>query len=390
MSVSNNDPHNMIDMQRNSLGSGQALPFLLSKSVIGIAISLLFILTISGSSALLSPIIHPIGLVLGILIPAYFFLLFALIRRHSLFSNILFFLQKQLSKLQLQNRSSTNNSIQSTLKLSFQPDPQALQLLTKVIMHSAWLVIFAALATSFFFQFTLKQYQFNLYSTLFPEESGIYQQILQIINFLPNLIFGELTSSQLIINSLKGTTSTLENAIWARWILITLIIYGLLPRLLLVFISYRQYRHYQQRCLTPEKITSATVIDAAKIKPKSERPAKTISQGSGTMNIALDFSQPLSETITIINDRHAFTRLHHKIMNAPLAELTLYIDAALTPDRSLLRRLYTLLNLSVKSTIILVESDTHLRTEEWQQKILPNLLDQEQTIVQPYDNLKNN
>src|SRR5699024_5811610 len=219
---------------------------------------------------------------------------------------------------------------------------------------------------------------------------GIYQQILQTINFLPNLIFGELTSSQLIVNSLKGTTSALENAIWARWILITLIIYGLLPRLLLVFISYRQYRHYQQQCLTQEKITSATVIDAAKIKPKSERPTKTISQGSGTMNIALDFSQPLSETITIINDRHAFTRLHHKIMDVPLAELTLYIDAALTPDRSLLRRLYTLLNLSVKSTIILVESDTHLRTEEWQQKIIPNLLDQEQIIVQPYDNLKNN
>ncbi len=388
MNVSNNHLYKTSNPQSGALGSGQALPFPLSKGVISFAAILLFILTISGSGALLSPIIHPLGLVLSILIPAYLFLIFALIRRHSLFSSILFFLQKQLLKLQAQHQETADDPTRSKLKISFQPDPKALQLLTKVIMHSAWLIIFIALVISLFFQFTLKQYQFNLYSTLFPGESSLYQQILQIINYLPNLIFGELISSQLIIQSLKGATSALDNAIWARWILIMVIIYGLLPRLLLTLIAYQKYRRYQQQCAAQTASSSTTIIDAAKIPPKSERPKKRITQGNGTMHIALDFSQGLPAAITIINDRHAFTALNHQLTDSPLAELTLYIDAALTPDRSLLRRIYTLLNLSVKNTVILIESDHHLRTEEWLQKITPNLLHQEEILVQPYDHLK--
>lgn len=48
-----------------------------------------------------------------------------------------------------------------------QIDSQALLLLGKAIMHSTWVVIFCGVILGLFFQFTLKQYEFNLYSTLF-------------------------------------------------------------------------------------------------------------------------------------------------------------------------------------------------------------------------------
>lgn len=386
MNVQNNS-HNTQKHHDLSLGCGLALPFPLSKGVISFAALLLLILTISGSGALLTSPIHPIGLVLGILIPAYLFLIFALIRRHSLFSAILFFLQKQLSRFQ--NQNSHTESIHNKTP-AFTPDPKALQLLAKLVMHSAWLIIFVGLLISLFFQFTLKQYQFNLYSTLFPYDSGLYQQIIQIFNYLPNLIFGELISNQLIISSLKGAPGPLENAQWARWILLIIALYGLLPRVLLMLWALRNYRHYQRHCAKqkPDAHQNATIVDAAKVKPQSERAPKQVTTGSGHNAIALDFVHQLPKTIQIVNNRNQFSDLKALLTNQPLQSLTIYLDASLTPDRGLLRRLYTLLNLSISNTIILVESNAQNRTNEWQQKITPNLFQHEKLLIKSLTELQ--
>lgn len=369
------------------LGSGQAIPFPLSKGIISFSALLLLILTILSGSALLSSPIHPIGLILGILIPAYLFLIFAIIRRHSLFSGMLFFLQRQLSRFQNQNSDteSTQNKIPA-----FTPDPRALQLLTKLVMHSAWLIIFVGLLISLFFQFTLKQYQFNLYSTLFPYDSGLYQQIIHLFNYLPSFIFGELISERLIISSLKGAPGLLENAQWARWILLMIALYGLFPRVLFMLWALRNYRHYQALCTKQMSRNDRdfTIIDRAQEQPKSERSPKLITTGSGIMTIALDVAYHLPQEVTIINDRNSFTNLKERLSKQPLEVLTIYIDASLTPDRSLLRRLYTLLNLSMANTIILVESDAHLRTDEWQQKIMPNLFKHEQLLTKSLEELQ--
>lgn len=363
-----------------SLDSGQATSFPLSKGMIGFAALLLLMITMSGSSALLSSPIHPIGLVLGILIPAYLFLLFALIRRHSLFSRVLFFLQTQLSRFQNQNASS--QSSQNKIP-HFMADPKALQFLTKLIMHAAWIIIFTGLLISLFFQFTLKQYNFNLYSTLFPYDSGLYQQMIHLFNYLPNIIFGELISEKLIISSLKGTPTPLENALWARWILLMIALYGLLPRVLLTLWAFRNYKHYQilSKKSSPVIQPNAIIIDKAKTKPQSERPPKSITIGAGHKIVALDFAHKLPKSIHIVNDRNQFAQLKTQLTNHPLQSLTIYLDASLTPDRSLIRRLYTLLNLSITNTIILVESNTHNRSLEWQQKIMPNLLPNEKLLT---------
>lgn len=363
------------------LTSKQELPHLLSKGIISICVLLLLIITITSSSALLSSPIHPIGLLLGILIPAYLFLLFALIRQHSLFSTLLFFLQKQFSKLQSQAAKNFTKNPQPPLQVT----PKELALLTKIIMHSAWIVIFVGLLIGLFFQFTLKQYQFNLYSTLFPYESGIYLQIIKAINYLPSFIFGELISETLIANSLQGDPSPAENAIWAKWILLMIFIYGLFPRVILSFSAYYQYQRYQKKSAQqPTTIsTDAIIIDPAISRPVSARSPKTITSGSGEMHVALDFAYPLNTQITIINHRTEFTDLKNRLHEAPLDRLTLYIDSSLTPDRSLLRRIYSLLNCAINNTIVLVEADTHSRYPEWQQKIAPNLEAHEQIETAP-------
>lgn len=366
-----------------ALGSGKALPFQLSKGLISLFSLILFLITVSGSGALLSTPTHPIGLVFGILLPAYLFLLFALIRQHSLFSTLLIFLRKQLSKLQKQTEKN------HILYSSFEADPKALGLLAKVIMHGAWSIIFIGLILGLFIQFTLKQYHFNLYSTLFPYSSSLYLTIINLFNFLPNLLFGELISANLIQSTLKGAPSVSDNAIWARWILLMITIYGLLPRLCFLTFAYLKYQRYQKRCqhnYHPQNHTN--IIDPAKTRPISERAPKTIQQGDEELAIALDFSLALPKNIEVINDRTSFNTLQKQLKNSPLEKLTLYIDASLTPDRSLLRRIYTLLNCAMNNVIILVETDQHQRIQEWERKLTPNLFENEIIMIKPLSSLK--
>ncbi len=352
-----------------------------SKTVVTLFALILILITISGSSALLSSPIHPIALVLGILIPAYLFLIFALIRKHSLFSDLLLLLQKQISKLQhhLQNGKSASTNHKTTPTLSAADSAQLMRLM-KSIMHFSWLMIFLALIISFFFQFTLKQYQFHLYSTLFPQENGLYYQIIAILDYLPNFFHQSLITPEIIEHSLNNDPSAIENAAWAKWVILMILYYGLIPRLIFFLFSYLPYRRHRQ--ITPPTVASVTqtithIVDPAKARPQTLRPAKTITFGEHQMEVALDYAYPLSPQIKIINDRKAFNALQQALEQAPLAHLTLYIDSELTPDRSLLRRIYTLLNLSLNNEIILIEGSDHSRIQEWQTKLQPNLYENE-------------
>ena len=368
----------------HSIQNNPLPPF--SKGVFGFCGILLFLITIISSTSLLSSPIHPIALVLGILVPAYFFLLFALIRKHSLFTTLLLVFQKWINRFQEKQLSLKNDPQKPHLNIAF--DPKLLLLLSKVIMHSAWMIIFTAVTLSLFFQFTLQQYDFNLSSTLFPEDSRIYQHIIQTLNAIPDLIFGELISPEVIDNSLLSNISNnkkSDNSAWAAWVIIMIICYGLLPRIILALWAYRHYKLYQKALLIAE-IPKAQIIDPAAKHPIQERAPKTITKGDGNHQVALDFAHELPENILIINDRNAFNHYKEQLTKNPLHELTLYIDGNLTPDRSLLRRIYTLMNLSINNTIILVES-SQSRTDEWQRKLAPNLYPNESIRLQKISDL---
>lgn len=364
-------------------GSSQALPFNLSRGIITLFSIILALLTISASGSLLSSPIHPIALVLSILIPAYLFLIFALIRKHSLFADLLIFLQKQAIKLQSLTQKITSKNEDP----AFKADPILLLRLTKVIMHYAWSIIFAALIIGLFFQFTLKQYHFNLFSTLFPDESGFYFTIIQVMNWFPALLMGELISPELIESSLNKTLTDGENAVWARWIIIMILIYGLLPRLILLFFARRRYQKHKNEHPEADSIIQGIekLIDPAKAQPKHERLPKLITNGEGSRALALDYAGALTSEITIINDRNSFNQLQEQLTQKPLHSLKIYIDSSLTPDRSLLRRIYILMNLSISNEIILIDNSPHSRVKEWQEKINPNLLENETISVQSHN-----
>ncbi|GGZ92805.1 hypothetical protein DC083_02800 [Ignatzschineria ureiclastica] len=367
----------------NQVGAVSLRP---SKMVITLFAILIILITISGSGALLSSPIHPIALVLGILIPSYLFLIFALIRKHSLFSELLLLLQRQIGKLQhrLQgDQSATPTRINPALS---EADTAQLMRLMKSIMHFSWLMIFVALIVSLFFQFTLKQYEFHLYSTLFPQENGLYYQIIAVLDYLPSFFHQSLITPEIIEHSLNSTPSAIENAMWAKWVILMILYYGLIPRLIFFLCAYIPYRRHRQ--IMPPTVASVTqtltqIVDPAKARPQTVRPVKTITQGEHQMEVALDYAYPLPHNIKIINDRKAFSALQQALEQAPLASLILYIDSELTPDRSLLRRIYTLLNLALNNEIILLEGNDQSRIKEWQAKLQPNLYDNEILRVTP-------
>ncbi|GGZ81287.1 hypothetical protein GCM10007161_11430 [Ignatzschineria indica] len=360
-----------------------------SKGAILLFSLLIIFITASGSNALLTSPIHPIALILGILLPAYLFLLFALVRRHSLFAELLLLLQKGWQKVEKPLRKSLSNSSE---KIN-EPDPKQLLYLSKVIMHGAWILIFATLLVTLFFQFTLKQYSFNLFSTLFPDRSDFYFLIIQLLNFLPDLIAGELISPAIVEHSLNLPPTAIENAAWARWILIMIALYGLIPRIILFLLAQRSYKKYlkdQQKNEHRSLLSGeGKVIDAAKARPQSLRPPKSIRYGEGEKRIALDYvgevphSKESDKIVEIINSRADFQQLLSQLQSSPLAYLIIYIDTQLTPDRSLLRRIYTLMNLALSTEIILVTHQNPSREEEWQHKLTPNLYKDERILLYP-------
>lgn len=375
---------------------------LLSKGAILLFSLLVIFITASGSNALLTSPIHPIALVLGILLPSYLFLLFALVRRHSLFTDLLLLLQKGWTKIEKPLRKGLSSSPkeqgkwQGELQEKFkEPDPKQLIYLTKVVMHGAWILVFATLLVTLFFQFTLKQYSFNLFSTLFPDRSDLYFLIIQFFNFLPDLISGELISQEIVEHSLNFPPTAIENAAWARWILVMIALYGLIPRIFFFLFAQRRYRNYLKAEQKVQEnrlhLGKEQVIDPAKSAPKSVRSPKLIRHGEGRKVIALDYAGPLpqagrepDDNVEIINSRADFQKLSTLLETKPLAHLTIYIDTQLTPDRSLLRRIYTVMNLALSADIILVTHQNSQREEEWQKKLQANLFQGESILLFPY------
>lgn len=334
---------------------------------------LLFLLTILGSGSLLHSPIQPLYLISGVIAPSLFFLLFTLLRAKSLFGSFFIWISERLPE-RFKPRGLDAESL----------TPKQISKFIKLIAHLSWATIFLGISVGFLIHFAIRQYDFILSSTLFPNNPHFYQTLISGFDLVPKFLGITPITPELIHNTLAQNLHEIENAKWARWILLIVIFYGFIPRALLMIMTAISLKFLMKNRpqASPYRVRKVfTALDKAKTKPVIERSKKRISSGSGQYLVALDFAHEITIPNTVVlNHREEIQAFTAKLTATPAEQITLLIDAALTPDRGLLRRIIRLLNATIHGHVALIGGN-ETRRKEWSEKLLP-LLRHNETIAE--------
>lgn len=233
-------------------------------------------------------------------------------------------------------------------KLSF----WSLSLLT----HSAWMAFSVGALFGAFIRLSLFQYDFYWGSTILPAEW--LASFLQLFFALPGLLVETFASSPLIINFQTTSTLVVERQLWGWLVLISIVVYGVLPRILLTLISMRQrhraliqlpsafsqpfYRQLSQQMLSRNRQDKARAPSSY----PSPAPDKLSADNSELIaQIAFELDSKPSKTTASINLGHIRGSADYKQALKQLSEtpepvkVIAWCSLARSPDATTLNRL---------------------------------------------------
>lgn len=317
-----------------------------------------------GMNSLITSPIHPIYFVLITLLPSTVFLIISLITSHSFFSQLFIGLTHKLFKTDHANAPTQQFPIKYVIQL---------------ISNSTWLVILITSLIVLLFKFTFQHFDFYLGNT-FTESKNITEQIIHLLNALPSKLQLVSFDEHLIAESFASQNlSDASRSMWAKWTISMIIVYGIVPRFLVLL--YFAIRCALYSAPKQQLNTHINNVDKALSKPLILRGPKPQIHGSGHAQAALDITDQirLSPNTIKLNDIEAFQQFEQRHKASPLNELDIFLDGNLMPDRGLLRRLIRLLNLSENATIYISTQDSYQKSM-WEQHLSTLLVEGEQTI----------
>lgn len=393
------------------------------KSLLSLWWILLALITLLGSSTLISNPVQPLYFMVSVLFIPLIFLILTLCGVPSLLGAALL---KGLTPLIKHKRKNLEEEKEKKLTLTEKIGEKEKQYaerhtlkLIGFIVHTSWLVIFTTLLITLTLKFALQQYHFTLSSTLFSPESRLYPTLFGIVNALPSLLGINGVDQELIQQTLSGTLSEGGRSRWALWILMITLFYGLLPRLIMTLISGKALKesllegsmlkrltrahHKEESSVRPvvirEEVKKPLIKKVVSPKSVSKQPTPTepllAPPSKGVKMVALDFPEerfPYQLDITFINDRESFHQLYHILEKSRIDQLILFLDSAQTPDRGVLRRISRLLNLSKSARLYAIPSQKENdRYPLWEAQVTP-LLRENETLSDHFtqDNEKEN
>lgn len=333
---------------------------------------LIALMTAFGAGTLLNDPIHPLYLLLSSTFLPLLLLLFMLLGGTSLLGSLLLTLTQNIGHTPLQHTPYKIGSKRPLLTVA------------NLVGHLSWLVIFTILLGTLFIKFSLQHYQFYLSSTLFAQGAELYPLLFSLIDTLPKLLHLPTITPELLEKTLNNSPNLLlndaERAEWARWLLSSITLYGWLPRSIMVLYSLYQLKRLQRE-YTPKIHMESRIISDAQRPSVMRQKGKSIKNGAQQYYVALDFLPerfPLHQfPLQYLNDRQSFKSFQLQIARRPAAILHLFIDRTQTPDRSLLRRLATLMDHAERCYIAVTlprnESSTPERDQQWRDLITPLL-----------------
>jgi hypothetical protein len=224
-----------------------------------------------------------------------------------------------------------------------------------VLVHGLWLLALLAALLSLLALLATRRYGFVWESTILGGDTFI--TLTQALGALPALLGFSQPDAELIRASGAGAlTSEAARHGWAAWLLGVLLVYGLLPRLLLMLLCLWRWRRGSAR-LTLDTGRPGYDLLRERLLPSSERlgvcdaaptpatrapatPGRQGSQGALLVAVELDERRPWPPSLPtsvgdagVIDSREQRQRLLEQLSRFPPARLLVACDPRRSPDR---------------------------------------------------------
>lgn len=242
------------------------------------------------------------------------------------------------------------------------------------ILHGAWLCSLIGATLALLCLFLFRRYDFAWESTLLTDTH--FEQMMAIFGTLPNLLGFSLPSVAMPIAE--------QNARFAWLIMLSIALYGILPRLLVYLVCIIKARvafaidtnqAYYARLL---REFSQSIISQDDYRPTAPSPAPSIDT-TGKSFVAVAFERPYAIDVasTPVNICHEFGMVDDKdsieraIHTAKQANALIYlmIDVHILPDRGVMRKISTLTEAGLVAKMVNIDEASNNHLSAWQQKL---------------------
>lgn len=264
------------------------------------------------------------------------------------------------------------------------------------VTHAFWTLSTLAAIAALLIALSLRAYDFVWETTILS--SGVFVQFVQWSAWLPSLMGFAVPDEAMIraseLTTAAGSGESLRRA-WSSWLLGCLLVYGLLPRLLLLLCSVALLLLRMRRCRLDTRKAEWAAL-AARLSRASE-PGQVVDPDTGVagayrlqldpqaggepvmvaMELGGDIDWPpagADGALTVLgpaDDRDRRHEVEHRLREQRPARLLCAVDTRLSPDRGLINGLLTLSACSGGAGLWLMRSGEAgpERLESWQQSL---------------------
>ena len=262
------------------------------------------------------------------------------------------------------------------------------------ITHSTWFWFLTGMMLSLLLAFSLRHYTFVWQTTWLSE--NVFVDLAQTFGALPARFGFTVPDVQTIQTS--GNVAVDEPSVrlaWANWLVGVLLVFGWLPRLLLVLASYvvlrSAYAKYQidthdayalQTLQTLDRLINQSTVDAPAGPVDQWQKLSGIEPGqarTAAVAVSLETSLPRDlhaqipvDTILLppIDDLDSRQQTEQRLLELMPARLLVIVDARHTPDRGMIRTILALGSRAAQTEVCLLHLDSpRARRDAWSKRL---------------------
>lgn len=277
------------------------------------------------------------------------------------------------------------------------------------ITHAFWTAALAGSLTGLLLALSLRSYAFVWETTILP--ASVFAAVVQLLGWLPSMLGFSLPDHDTVVNAGRMVSDALlqtdaERRVWAGWLCGAVVVYGLLPRVLLLAFSLWRVKTGQgairldlhsadwagisQKLSPPSEI--AGVTDPAPVLTKTGQLQRhTIAAGSAAplvVGFELDEQMqwpalPAGVQHLMASSREQRQAVISQLDQSPPSALLLVCDSAQTVDRGSLAWMYEASGRVLHVAAWLSGNGSDSRREQWREHLLTLGIASEQIFEEP-------
>lgn len=263
-----------------------------------------------------------------------------------------------------------------------------------LLTHTIWFSVLLGMVLGLITAFSLRHYTFVWQTTWLAD--AVFVQLAQAIGYLPSKLGFTMPGVDIIKAS--GNVAIDESSArlaWANWLAGTVVVFGLLPRLLAMVISGMiLYHRHRDMPIKPDDAYGMAVrqkLDRLAAKSHVDGPPGVNDRWPKISGIAAESARSESAVVAVetrleealhaqlgtnvnvlasVDDRRSRNEAQQRLSELLPNRLLIVVDARQTPDRGLIRTIFAFGSQAVHTKVLLLhDGSTRARTQSWQQRL---------------------